>query len=159
MKIELAQIFTQIVSFLIVLWVLKKFAWKPFLQILENRETKIRKEFDLIEEGKKENTKMAKLYQEKLENIHEEANELIKTSREKGQKIAKQLEDKAREDAKKIMNASKEDLQKEVYKAKRHLKDELINITLSATKKMVQTSMDKEKQKELVEEFVKEEIH
>ncbi len=159
MKIELAQIFTQIVSFLIVLWVLKKFAWKPFIKILEDRENKIRSEFALIEEGKKENAKVAKLYQEKLDSAHEEASELIKEGREKGQKIAKQLEDKAREDAKKIMTSTKDDLQKEVYKAKRHLKDELVNITMTATKKMVKTSMDKEKQKELIDEFVKEEIH
>ena len=46
MNLVWQQVLTQIIGFLIVLWVLKRFAWKPILALLEERRQKIKNEFD-----------------------------------------------------------------------------------------------------------------
>ena len=154
MHLEIAQIFTQIVSFLIVLWVLKKFAWKPLLSILDERQKKIQDEFDLIEEQKRENAKMLKVYEDKLQNASNEVKLILKEAREAGLKTAKNIEDRAEEQAKQIIVDAQDVLQKQVEDAKLELKNELVKMTLQATEKMMQESMSGEKQKQLVEEFV-----
>lgn len=154
MHIEIAQVFTQIVSFLIVLWVLKRFAWKPFLKILDDREVKIRSLFNSIEEQKKVNEQLFKTYQKKLDQAGKEVRDLIKEGRAAGIQVAREIEDKAHEEAKRIVTKTKEELQKEVEKAKVELKDEIIQIALTATEKMIKFDMDQEKQKALITDFV-----
>ncbi len=154
MNIEYAQIFTQIISFLIVLWVLKRYAWKPLLTVLEDREKKIQTEFDTIDNQKKENERLLQLYQEKLQNADKEIKELLKEGRESGLKLAKEIEDKATGEAKKIIAQTKEEVQKEIVKAKSQLKEEMVKITLMATEKVMKEQMNSDKQKTLVEEFI-----
>lgn len=154
MRVEFAQIFTQIVSFILVLWVLKRFAWKPFLKILEERENRIREEFALIEKGKEENAAMKLAYENQLKQAGEQAKEVIDEARRAGWKIAKEIEDRAEEEKSRILTQTNEELKNEIKKAKLELKDELVKITLMATEKLMETNIDKEKQKTLVSTFV-----
>lgn len=156
MNIELAQVFTQIISFLIVLWVLKRFAWKPLLKILEDREKKIQLEFDSIENQKKENEALAKLYQQQLDHASKDVQELIKHGRESGLQTARKIEERAQEEAKKMVARTKEELKKEVQKAKNELRDEVVRMTLTATQKMVSAEMNEDRQHALVKEFLDE---
>lgn len=156
MNVEIAQVFTQILSFLIVLWVLKRFAWKPFLKILEDREENIRSQFATIEKQKKENADLLQDYQGKIDNASKEVRELIKQGRESGLQAARKIEDEAHEEAKKMVLRTKEELQKEVEKAKLELRNELVNMTFAATEKMVKVEMNPEKQKEMISQFLNE---
>lgn len=157
MHIEIAQIFTQIVSFLIVLWVLKRFAWKPVLKVIEDRENKIRSEFDGIEKQKAENNRLSELYKKQLDDAAKEVKDLIKEGKENGKKIAKEIEDNAHRESKKIIAHTKSELQKEIHKAKGELKQELVTITLAATEKIVKSEMDPKRQEALVHQFLQKE--
>lgn len=154
MHIEIAQIFTQIVSFLIVLWVLKRFAWKPVLKVIEDRENKIKSEFASIEKQKAENDRLRQLYDHKLNDAAKEVKDLIKEGKESGKRIAKEIEESAHRESKKIISHTKEELQKEIHKAKGELKHELVTMTLAATEKIVKTEMDPKRQEALVNQFL-----
>lgn len=54
MEVEVGQVVSQIIAFLILLAVLKRFAWGPLLQLLEEREERIRSEFDTIAKHKED---------------------------------------------------------------------------------------------------------
>lgn len=154
MHIEIAQIFTQIVSFLIVLWVLKRFAWKPVLKVIEDREAKIRSEFAGIEEQKIENDRLRDLYKNQLEDAAKEVKDLIKEGKESGKRIAKEIEENAHRESKKIIAHTKEELQKEIHKAKGELKQELVTMTLAATEKIVKMEIDPKRQETLINQFI-----
>ena len=66
MNFHIAQILTQIIGFLVALWILKRYAWKPLLGILDERRAKISGELDTIEQekGRVEELKQEKLIQE-----------------------------------------------------------------------------------------------
>lgn len=159
MHIEIAQIFTQIVSFLIVLWVLKRFAWQPVLKVIEDRENKIKSEFASIDEQKAENNRLSELYKKQLEDATKEVKDLIKEGRENGKKIAKEIEENAHRESKKIMAHTKDELQKEIQKAKGELKQELVTITLAATEKVIKAEMDPKRQEALVNQFLQGDSH
>lgn len=159
MHIEIAQIFTQMVSFLIVLWVLKRFAWKPVLKVIEDRENKIKAEFANIDEQKAENNRLRDLYKKQLDDAAREVTNLIKEGKESSKKLAKEIEENAHRESKKIMAHTKEELQKEIHKAKGELKQELVTMTLAATEKIVKTEMDPKRQEALVNQFLQGEAH
>lgn len=156
MKIEIGQIIAQIISFLFMLWILKKYAWKPLLSIMEERKNKIQSEFGWIEEQKKEIEKRDKEYKEKLKGIDVQARAKIQEATKEGQQIAQKLQREAYDQAKAIIAKTQVDLKSEIQKAKRQLKDDLVKISLAATQKIIQDNLNVEKQTKLVEEFVEQ---
>lgn len=158
MRIEIGQIISQIISFLIMLWVLKRFAWKPLLALLEERKNKIASEFDSIEQQKLENEGINKEYQRKLKEIDEHARFKMQRAIDDGQQIGLKIQKDAQAQAKKIITSAEEEVQKEIQRAKIQLKNELVKISLMATEKMLHESLDEGKQKELVMNFVEESL-
>lgn len=156
MKILIGQIFSQIVSFLIMLWVMKRYAWKPLLQTLENRKNRIKSELETIEEQKIRVENMIKEYQGKLHEIDVEAKVILSDARKEGQEKARNIQDEAYKQAKLIILKSEEDVQNEIRKAKIQLKNELITMALTASEKFLQTDLDKPEQKQLIAQFVEQ---
>jgi len=72
LSLEWQQLLTHTLGFLITLWVLKKFAWVPILNLLEERRQKIVDEFDNIEKEKEAADKLRLDYENKLKNIEAE---------------------------------------------------------------------------------------
>lgn len=154
MKIEIGQIITQIISFLIMLWVMKRYAWKPLLAILDERRDKIQADLDAIEQEKARNAALEKEYQAKLDQIDALAEEKSKKAIEEGKKMALKIQNEAHSKAKEIVNKSQEDLQKELLKAKTQLKSEIVDMAFLASEKVLQMNLDTEKQKSLILDFV-----
>lgn len=156
MSVEIGQIITQIISFLIMLWVLKRYAWKPLLAVLDARREKIQGEFDTIENGKKENENLKKEYEKKLREIDVQARAKIQEAVAEGNELSMEIQNAAHAKAQEIVSRAKEELQKEVYKARTKLKDELVDMTLSATEKVVQLNLNKDNQKKLINDFIEQ---
>ncbi|MCJ7459576.1 MAG: F0F1 ATP synthase subunit B [candidate division Zixibacteria bacterium] len=154
MNLEIGQVVTQIIGFLIALFILKRFAWKPLLGILEERRTKIKSEFDKIED-ERENVKGLTLeYEAKLKDIEGLARQKILESVKEGQQMANQVKENARKEALEILGRSKEEIQRELEKAKVQLKNDLVNLSLQAAEKIIQVRLDKEKDRKYISDFI-----
>lgn len=94
MKLQYAQIFTQIVSFLIMYFVLKRFAWGPLLKIMNEEKERIQSDFDRIEKRDEESKKTLKEYLEKLDNAEKESKAIIHEAKSTARLIYKQAEEK-----------------------------------------------------------------
>lgn len=156
MNIEISQVFTQIVSFLIMLWVLRRTAWKPLLQILDERKAKIQGEFDQIDAEKIRLGKLEEEYQNQLKTIDNQSRIKINEAIEKGNKISQQIVEDAHKKAKGILVKAEEDLKFEIAKAKVQLKGEIVDMALLATQKVIKQDLDQSKQKKLISEFVEQ---
>lgn len=156
MRIEIGQIITQIISFLVMLWVLKRFAWKPLLSIMEQRRNRIQSDFDTIAEKNKQADALIQEYNDKLKEIDIVAQDKIKEAIEEGKKRAQAIQDEGHAKARALFNKTQEDLQKEIHRSKIQLKNELVNMTIAATENILKTNLDKEKQKNLISEFVEQ---
>lgn len=156
MNLELAQIVTQIIGFLIALWILKKFAWKPILRLLDERKSKIKSEFDTIGQKKFEVESLTSKYETKLKDIDSLARKKIQEAAKEGQKMALDIKEAARKDAQILIQRAKEELQRDVEKAKVQLRDDLVDMTLAVTEKILQEKLDEEKHKKLITDFINE---
>ena len=101
MQIQLGVIITQILGFLIVFWVLRKFAWGPILGLLEARREKIRVSFEEIEHQKSELAALKGQYEGELRKIDVQARQRMNEVLEEAQKMASDIEADARERARK----------------------------------------------------------
>lgn len=154
MKLEIGQILTQILAFLIMLWILKRFAWKPMLQHLEDRRQKIISEFSLAESKQREADEQAKAYQDKINAIEKEKRRIIQEAIRDGQQISQEIQESAHAEAKRVVQNAHDEALKEVDTAKIQLKNEMVALAMSAAEKVVGNSLNKEAQEKFVKEFV-----
>lgn len=155
--LEIEQILSQILAFLVMLWVLKRFAWKPLLNVMEERRKKIETEFETIAEQKKDVARLLDEYHKKLEDIEAEARLKIQEEISKGRKIAQEMKEDATQQAKNLLEKSQLEIQREIGKAKIQLKNEIVNLVIASTQKMVQHELEQpNKQKQLVEEILEQ---
>jgi F-type H+-transporting ATPase subunit b len=154
MGLELGQIVTHIIGFLIAVFLLKKFAWKPLLSILEQRRAKIKSEFDNIESEKQKVENLLSDYQTKLKEIDSLARVKIQEAAQEGQKLANEIKENARKESKDILTKAREEIQRDVDKAKVQLKNDLVNMTMRVAEKLIRERLDEEKDKKLIAEFI-----
>ena len=144
-----------IITFLILLTLLSKFAWKPLLNALEKREDEITNSLKNAEKARKE-----------LERLTTEGDEIIAQARSEaqaivseGKKAADQLKDstllKAKEEAVTNLEQAKEQIQVEKDKAIAEIKGEVVGLSLSIAEKLVKKNLNEEDNKSLINESLK----
>jgi F-type H+-transporting ATPase subunit b len=144
----------QIVNFLVLLWLLKRFVYKPFLGILAKRQKQ-------IEEG----VKKSRQAEESLANIRQLAQE-VKVSQEKRSKeIIAAAENKAKEraktilvetetDQKKIIEDARKTIEHERRAAREGQKREAAELAVAIAQEVLQSKLDAQEDKKLVERLI-----
>lgn len=154
MHLAVEQILTQIVGFLIMLWVLKKIFWHPILNVMQERQRTIAAEFDFIRKEKEDVKKLAEDYQRKIKDIEAEMKSKIQEGVEKGERLAREIEQDTRKKATDILNKAQQEVKKEMAEAKTQLKSEIVNISIAAAQKLIQETLTKEKHQKLIEDAI-----
>jgi F-type H+-transporting ATPase subunit b len=156
MHIEYQQLLTHAVGFLIAFFILKKYAWKPILKLLDDRRQKIADEFSGIEAKKQEAEALLLEYETRLKKIEEEARARLNESVAEGQKIAAEIKADAQQEARGIISRAKSELERDVQKARAQLKQDLVGMTLNATERLLRERVDEKANRKLIERFLDE---
>ena len=156
MNLEIQQILTQALGFLILLFILKKIAWKPLLSLLDERREKISSEFQTIERTKSELSRLEQDYKARLADIDAQARQRIQEAISEGQRISVEIQEKAREESKNILNKAKENIELEVAKARVELRNQVATLAIKAAEKLIKVELTEERHKRLVTEFIDE---
>lgn len=154
MNLEIQQILTQALGFIILLFLLKKYAWKPLLSLLDERRDKIASEFNNIERVKTEIGRLENDYRSKLADIDAQARQKIQEAVLEGQRIAVELQEKAREDANKTLEKAKANIEIEIAKARAELRTQMTSIAIRAAEKILQEDLNDDRHKRLVMGFI-----
>jgi F-type H+-transporting ATPase subunit b len=154
MHIEYAQVITQIISFLLMLWILSRFAWKPITSTLEARRSHITAD---LEKNAQENVRLSRMideYDAKVrafdKTMQESMQKVLAEARAEGEKT----KDQARQQARAFFIKAQEDVQKEIDRAHVELKKDLVNMVLLATQKILPTTIDKDSENHLMMEEI-----
>ena len=144
-----------IITFLILLGVLTKFAWKPLLHALEKRENEIEQSLEDAEKARKELDRLTSEGDEIIAKARSEAQAIVG----EGKKAADQLKEstllKAKEMAAANLDDAKEQIKMEKEKAITEIKGEVVNLSLSIAEKLVNKNLSKEDNKSLIDESLK----
>jgi len=151
---DLAQAITHFVSFLITVWLLKKFAWGPLMNMLEERRAKIAGEFETIEKDKADAAQLTAEYQAKLKEIDNERRAKLVEAAEEGKQMAAEIKASAQDEVKGLREKARGDLERDVAKAKVQLRDDMVAMTMTAVEKVIHEKLDEAKHRELIGKFI-----
>ena len=144
-----------ILTFLILFFVLSKFAWKPLLTLLESRENTIKSSLEDAEKAKQE-----------LESLNAETETIISEARSEAQSIrleAKSAAEKVKadiiaqagEDAKKLRDENEKQIQVEKDRAINEIRQEVVDLTLTVAERVIRKNLSKEDNQDLIEDSLK----
>lgn len=156
LNLDVSQIIIQIIAFLVMLWVMKRYGWQPLLDVLDARRKKIQAEFDSIAAQQEEAKKLTALYEEKLREINADARKKIQEAVAEGHKISVEIQEDAQTSAKEIVQKAKLEIAGEIVKAKNQLKNDMVNLVVKTTEMILQNKLDDTSQKKLIADFVEE---
>ena len=150
------ELVAQIITFLILLFMMKRFVWKPFLKVLDDRRARIASEFKKIDDTKAEANKVRADYEARLAAIEAEARAKIQAAVDEAKKLSEEIRQSAREESEKIFAKAQESIRAEVAKAEDALKDRIVNLTIDIAAKVIQERLTVEDDKAIVETFIRE---
>jgi F-type H+-transporting ATPase subunit b len=154
--IDVKQVATQILGFLILLWGLRKWAWGPVLGMLEARRQKIAGAFDEAERRKAEALELKAKYEQDLRGIEAQARQRIQQAVTEGQKVAAEIKVQAQADAQQRLTRAEDEIARERAKAKAILKEHIIGLAVRTAEKILRQNLDDQAQRKLASEFIDE---
>lgn len=149
-----SEIVAQVISFLILFFLLRVFAWKRILKTLDDRKARIALELKSIEDAKKEIANVKLGYEEKLEAIQRLAKQKLEEAVREGKKITEDFRKKAYEDAQEIINKARQDIKYELFRAKEELKEKVVELAIGAAQNLIKERLTQDDDKKLVKEFL-----
>ncbi|MFN4032017.1 MAG: F0F1 ATP synthase subunit B [Fimbriimonadales bacterium] len=144
----------QIVGFLVLLWVMAKFFWKPLGNMLESRRQDINATYDKIEADRRAMEQLRSEYEARLAQIEAEARERIQQAVGEAQQLRDQIVTDARRQADEIVARAQEQAQLESEKLRSELQTYVAELTLRTTERLLREEMTDERHRRLVQEFI-----
>jgi F-type H+-transporting ATPase subunit b len=154
--IDPKQVLTQILGFLILLWVMRKYAWSPLLASLEARRQKIAGDFEAARQAKADADATKLQLENELKGIEAKARQRLQEAVAEGQRVAGEIRTQAQTDAAARMVRAEDDIAREREKAKEMLKEQVISLSMKTAEKILRQRLDDPAQRKLVGEFVEE---
>jgi F-type H+-transporting ATPase subunit b len=146
----------QVILFLVVYWVLNKYAFGPVIKMLAERRRKIEEGQHNAERIKKQLADAELRYQEVLRKANEEATKLLEEARATSDAISQKQLQQAIKDAEGIIAKAQDTITQERNKMVAEVKQEMVDLVVKTTSKVVGKVMTPDDQKRLSEETVKQ---
>lgn len=144
----------QIINFLILVLILAKFAYKPLMQVLEERQTKIADSLASAERDKLAADELKREYHDQLAAARTQAQAIV----DKAVKAAEQSKDEILEEARaehaRLLKAAQEEIQRERELALSQLRAEVVTLSVAVASKIVEQNLDAAANERLVSDFI-----
>ena len=145
-----------IITFILLVIVLGKFAWKPLLQALHSREQEIADSLKKAEEARKDSERMMNENKIAMEKASTETARLIAEGRAMAEQLKNDIVAKANESAKKMLEQAKDEITREKESAMSQLRSEVAELSILVAEKILDESLDGVKQKKMVDKVLQQ---
>ena len=154
--IDVPQVLTQILGFVLMVWILSRYAWGPVLSMLEARREKIAGEFRHADQLKAEAGELKSRYELELRGIEAQARQRIQEAVAEGQKLTAEIRAQAQAEAAQRVERARDEIEREHEKAKELLKQRMVALSMRAAEKILRQKLDDATQRRLAGEFIDE---
>lgn len=146
----------QLITFLLVFYVLKRFVFSRVVDLLEKRRKTIEEGVSLTGELQLQKEKLEQEIAAAHKKAREDAEVVIASAQEHSAEIIKRGEESAEEKSEKILAEARQKIVDETLKAKRDLEKEMTELIISATEKVTREKLNTKKDQELINSLLKE---
>jgi len=154
---ETGLVIWMMITFLILLFLLRKFAWKPILKMIKDREDSIENALKSAEKAKEEMQSLQADNERILAEARSERDKTLKEAREMKEQMVGEAKTKAKEEADKLLAIARETIQNEKMAAITELKNQVAVLSVDIAEKILKRELaDENKQKELIGNLLNE---
>lgn len=146
----------QIINFFILFGLLRWKLFRPLMQILQDRQDKIKSDLDKAEEAREEALKLKKDYEDKLKESLKEAQTIVNQAIQKGEKMKTDLMEKGREEVIKMKQEGQNQINLEKEKAIGELRKDVSGLAVNIASRLIKKNIDEASNRELINEFIGE---
>ncbi len=144
-----------VVTFILVLLVLSKAAWKPILEGINAREKGIRDDIERAEKANADATALRERYESQLNEAQRTIQDMVTQARADGERSRQELIAAAKAEAERIVEKGRRDLGGETERLRSELRTEVAGLSLSLAEKIIHRAVDKKVADEIVGESVR----
>jgi F-type H+-transporting ATPase subunit b len=145
-----------IATFLVLVGLLARFAWKPLLKALDERQTSIRKSLEDALSARNELERLQSESAEIVRTARVEADAIISKSRSDGDVLREELRDKARSEADKILNEARRQIDMEKNQALREIRNEVADLSIAIASKLLERNVSSDDNQKLVRDTIRQ---
>lgn len=156
-KPDLGLVVWMTISFLIVVLILRKFAWGPILGALKDRETSIEQALNAAKKAKDEVANLKAENEKILQEARNERDKMLREARDTKESIINEARSRASVEADRMVTIARETIQNEKMAAITELKNQVATLSIEIAEKVIRQQLsDDQKQKQLVQDLLKE---
>ncbi|MBS1912538.1 MAG: F0F1 ATP synthase subunit B [Bacteroidetes bacterium] len=153
-NIEIGPILWTIFNFLLLLILLRVFAWKPILSALSNREKTISDALNRAETAQAEADRVLAENKKAMQRAEEDAQRVLRESREYAERMQAEATQKAQDEGRRILDQAKQEIERNKQQALNEMRAEVANLAVGASEKILNETLDPERHKRLVEDYL-----
>ena len=156
LHIEPGSVLWTIITFLLIVWLIAKFGWKPILAGLKSREDGIRKDLDTAKAEREKASALLAEYQSTITGAKKEAAEIIQRAQESASQVVDEARQKSREEAQRERDRAQSEIDRATESAKLELREFVTELTARATTKLIGKTIDPKDHERLILDALKE---
>lgn len=154
--LDLKEIIFAIVNFIILVSVLAKFLYRPFLEMLERRRQTIQDSFDHAAETNRMADEKMDEYSKRISNLESEGREIIKNAKIKAEVQASDIINEANVKAAEIASNAEKEVERQKAKALSEMKAQVAAMALLAAEKILERELEIEGQEHLIDNIIEQ---
>jgi F-type H+-transporting ATPase subunit b len=145
-----------IIVFVLLLLILKKYAWGPILEALDAREATVRESLEQAAHIQAESARLAQEQARLLAEARAEANAVIQSARESGEALKKSLEQAAQDEKRRIVASASQEIEAQTRAAVAELRKTTAELSIGIAEKLIRQNLDDAKNRALVDQLIQE---
>ncbi|WP_096203052.1 F0F1 ATP synthase subunit B [Bacillus sp. FJAT-45350] len=146
----------QLLTFFILLALLKKFAWGPIVGVMKQREEYIANEIDTAEKNRKDAEKYLEEQRQEIQRAREEAQSIVDNAKKLSDSQANEIVTSAKNEAERIKESAVAEIQREKDQAVTALREQVASLSVLIATKVIEKELDQKEQEKLIQEYLKE---
>jgi len=146
----------QLINFLLILYLLKRFVYRWFLNLLKERKEKIEKGIKMSEEAERRSEAVNVEREEILSRSREEGLKVLKKNEELAEKRKEEILAQTQKERELLLRKSQEEGKSEIERMKKEQSEKMLNLSFALVEKILEEKIDLKKDKEIIEKLLRE---
>ncbi len=154
MEIRIGQILFQVLNFAIILFVLKKFLYKPVLKVLDDRANRIKDGLEAAEKNIKLQQDLDAKQDKILKKAQVEADALVQKAKTEADQIVRQAQEKAKSEVKQVLQSERQAWQNQMTQQSKQFQKNLTDVVTSSVETVLQDLVSLKVDKTIVDKQI-----
>ena len=141
-------------TFLVLMWLIKLVAWKPVTKMMQDRSDKIVNDIDSAKESRTKAAELAQKRQAELDKTRDDANGIINNAKQTGQRQREQIVEDARNEASNLKSSAEKDIEQQRQEALANSRKDVASLSIEIASKIISKELNEDDQKGLVDSYI-----